>query len=265
MEFDDPATMHRLCVERLGESAGPRFAAMARRGFRLVPSTADVPASGRCRLGGPALLEPGTAWPELDGMPLSLLAVLDTDALADWLGSELPTRPGLLNFFQLDPDVPYEEYRRLDTSSPRMYRVVAADSARAVATVAPRPARRYPSRPVHAAGSFMLPDAWDVEDDDFEFDRDVHWGAPSLILNALDDFDGNTAGQHAAFGWPDTSYATAVTTRDADGPAVHLLQLAEDTELGWGWGDAGSLYFTVPAKAFAAGDFTATEAAGRCC
>ncbi|WP_241999520.1 hypothetical protein [Streptomyces klenkii] len=58
------------------------------------------------------------------------------------------------------------------------------------------------------------------------------WGAPSLILSKLGDLDGNTAGSHCAFGWPDTSYGTGVSYRDADGPVVHLLQLAEDEDLG---------------------------------
>ena len=211
------------------------------------------------------MLEPGAAWPELDGVPLSLHAVLDTDAVAPWLADELPVRPGLLNFFYLDPDVPYEEYRMLDTSRPEMCRVISADPARAVATPAPEPARSYPARPFHAAEVTMLPDCWDVEDDDIAFDPDEHWGAASLILTAMGDIDGNTAGRHRAFGWPDTSYGSGVTARDADGPAAHLLQLAEDEELGWGWGDAGTLYFMIPAKAFAAGDFSQAEAIGRCC
>ncbi|MFI9787141.1 DUF1963 domain-containing protein [Kitasatospora sp. NPDC051984] len=265
MEFHDTAEMHRVCVERLGERAGPQFAAMARRGFRLEPASGGAPATGRCRLGGPALLEPETRWPELDGVPLSLLAVLDTDALAAPLGSELPTRPGLLNFFSLAPDLPYETYRQLDTSGPQAHRVIPADPARAVERTAHEPARNYPARPVRAVGSTMLPDAWDVEDHDVEFDSDRHWGAASLILAAFGDLDGNTAGQHCAFGWPDASYAYAVTGRDAGGPAVHLLQLAEDTGLGWGWGDAGTMYFTIPAKAFAAGDFGKVEAAVRSC
>ncbi|GLW73973.1 hypothetical protein Kpho02_62710 [Kitasatospora phosalacinea] len=264
MEFHDPADLPRLCAERLGERAGAQFAAMARRGFRLETATDGAPATGRCRLGGPALLDPETPWPALDGVPLSLLAVLDTDALAPWLGAELPTRPGLLNFFQLDPDVSYEEYRKLDTSSPEMYRVVPADPARAVEVPAPAPARSYPARPVHAAASTMLPDCWDVADDDLEYDTDRHWGAASLVLDTMDGFDGNTAGKHCAFGWPDTSYGSSVTYRDADGPHVHLLQLAADEELGWAWGDAGTLYFTVPAKAFAAGDYDRADAQGHC-
>ncbi|MEU8106724.1 DUF1963 domain-containing protein [Nonomuraea muscovyensis] len=265
MEFDDPAGMLRICTERLGEQAGRQFAAMARRGFRLAPPAADAPATGRCRLGGPALLESGSLWPEFGGFPLSLHVVLDTDALAPWLGDELPTRPGLLNFFHLDLDLPFDEYRELDLFAPEACRVIPADPARAVETTAPEPARSYPATPVHAAQVTMLPDCWDVEDGDVEFDRDEHWGAPSLILDKMDGLDANTAGGHRAFGWPDTSYASRVTVRDADGPAIHLLQLGEDAELGWGWGDAGTMYFTIPAKAFAAGDFGKAEANLRCC
>lgn len=265
MDFDDLAGLRRACTERLGEEAGAQFAAMARRGFRLGRATAGAPATGRCRLGGPALLEPGTPWPESGGVPLSLHAVLDTDALAPWLGHELPTRPGLLNFFHLDPDVPFEVYRLLDTSGPEVSRVVAADPARAVERPTPGPARSYPATPVHAAPVTMLPDCWDVEDDDLAFDPDVHWGATSLLLDAMDGLDGNTAGHHCAFGWPDTSYTNRVTGRDADGPAVHLLQLAEDARLGWEWGDAGSVYFTMPAQAFASGDFGRAEGDVQCC
>ncbi|GAA2662792.1 hypothetical protein GCM10010412_036860 [Nonomuraea recticatena] len=265
MEFNDPASMLHMCTERLGEKAGRQFAAMARRGFRLDPSADAAQATGRCRLGGPALLEPGTSWPELGGFPLSLHAVLDTDALAPWLGDDLPTRPGLLNFFYLDPDVPYEEYRELDMSGPEACRVIPADPARAVETAAPEPARSYPATPVHALQVSMLPDCWDVEDTDVEFDTDEYWGASALILDKMDGLDANTAGSHCAFGWPDTSYASRVTNRDADGSAIHLLQLAEDAELGWGWGDAGTMYFTIPVKAFMAGDFSEAEADMRCC
>ncbi|TDD47750.1 DUF1963 domain-containing protein [Nonomuraea terrae] len=265
MEFNDPAGMLRACVERLGDKAGRQYAAMARRGFRLERAMDDAQATGHCRLGGPALLEPGNPWPELGGVPLSLYAVLDTDALAPWLGEDLPTRPGLLNFFSLDPDVPYEEYRMLDVYAPEAWRVIPADPARAVETAAPEPARSCPATPVHAVATLMLPDPWDVEDGDVEFDEDAYWGASALILEKMDGLDGNTAGSHCAFGWPDTSYASQVTRRDADGPAIHLLQLAEDADLGWGWGDAGTMYFTISAKAFAAGDFSQAVADMRCC
>ncbi|MGW0579169.1 DUF1963 domain-containing protein [Streptomyces sp. NPDC002920] len=265
MRFDDPGSLNDVCTQRLGERAGRQFAAMARRGFQLIRPTGRAEATGLCRLGGPALLEPGTLWPEQNGVPLSLHAVLDTDALATWLGTELPVRSGLLNFFYPDPDLPYEDYRRLDLSDSQVCRVIPAHPAQAVVVTAPRPARSYPAVPVYAAEVTMLPDCWDVEDDDVEFDKDQHWGAASLILSEMGDLDGNTAGSHCAFGWPDTSYTLKVSSRDTDGPAVHLLQLAEDTELGWGWGDAGTLYFTIPAEALAAGDYRQVVAQALCC
>ncbi|GAA3136154.1 DUF1963 domain-containing protein [Streptomyces echinatus] len=73
------------------------------------------------------------------------------------------------------------------------------------------------------------------------------------------------AGSHCAFGRPDTSHTLRVSSRDADGPAVHLLQLAEDTGLGRGWGDAGTLYFTIPAGALAKDDSGEAVAQALCC
>ncbi|MDL4813586.1 DUF1963 domain-containing protein [Actinomadura opuntiae] len=264
MRFDDFEAMVRVCVERLGERAGRQFAGMARRGFCLERAAGGSQATGGCRLGGAALLDPGTSWPRAGGYPYSLFAVLDTDALAPWLGAELPVRPGLLNFFYFDPDVPYEEYSKLDFAHGTGL-VIAADPARAVEMAAPAPARTFPPTPVRAAEVVMLPDIWDVEDGDIEYDKDEHWGANSFLMARMEEFDSNTMGMHCAFGWPDTSYTVPVTGRDDAGrPDVHLLQLAEDAELEWGWGDAGTLYFTIPAKAFAEGDFGQAEAQGIC-
>ena len=266
MYFDDPDSALAASMERLGERAGHQLAAMSRRGFMLQRPIPDTAATGRCRLGGPALLEPDTDWPQVDGFPLSLLAVLDTTTLADWLGASLPcATPGLLNFFYADPDVPYETLSRLDMLRPQAARVVPADPALAVETAAPAPARVYPPVPVHATAVAMLPDSWDLQDADIEFDKGIHWGAPALILETMSDYDGNTGGRHCAFGWPDTSYGNTVTARDTDGPAIHLLQLAQDAQLGWDWGDAATLNFTIPARAFAAGDFPAARLTVQSC
>lgn len=255
--FDDPAVLLPMCVDRLGDQTGRQFAALARRGFLLErPAEQDV-AAGRCRLGGAALLDPGAAWPQAAGLPLSLLAVLDLDALAGWLGEALPAqRPGLLNFFRADPDIPVPDLLRLDLRDPDSWRVVPADAARAVETSAPAPARVYPVVPMHAAAVTMLPDACDVLDGDIDYNKHAYWGVIELLWEAMKGLDGNAADRHCAFGWPDTSYANPVTPRDADGPQIQLLQLAQDAELGWGWGDAGTLNFTVPAGALAAGDFS---------
>jgi hypothetical protein len=51
---DTPAS-----IERLGERAGRQFAALARRGLQLQRPTGQTAATGRRRLGGPALLNRG--------------------------------------------------------------------------------------------------------------------------------------------------------------------------------------------------------------
>ncbi|MGW4494769.1 DUF1963 domain-containing protein [Streptomyces sp. NPDC004376] len=279
MEFSDMAELRRVCAERLGERVGAQYAGLARRGFRLEagrgvagagavtetargatrPGAASKGApdaarpTGRCTLGGPALLNPGTPWPDLGGVPLSLLAVLDTEVLGG--------APGLLNFFSLDPDIPYEEYQRLPAASPAASRVIPAAPLNAIETPAPTPARRYPAHPVHPIEVVMLPDCWDVPDTALEYDPAEHWGAASLLLATMSDLDGNTANTHRALGWPDTSYATPVTPPGS----LHLLQLAQEPALDWIWGEAGTLYFTIPEEAYAKGDFSAARAEFRCC
>lgn len=257
MYFDDPAAVLPACVERLGDRSGSQLAAMARRGFLLERPTGQAAATGRCRLGGPALLDPGTAWPGTAGVPLSLLAVLDLDALGGRLGVALPPqRPGLLNFFYADPDIPVAELLRLDTWDPSAWRVIPAESRTAVENPAPNPARSYPPVPVRAVDVTMLPDVCDVADSDVDFDKTRYWGVTQLLWESMQGLDGNTAGRHCAFGWPDTSYANIVTERDDDGPHIHLLQLAQDAGLGWSRGDAATLNFLIPAQALADGDFS---------
>ncbi|SDX06077.1 Uncharacterized protein YwqG [Saccharopolyspora shandongensis] len=260
MEFEDADEMRRLCIERLGDAAGRQFASLAKRGFRLEP-VGDAEPAGHCRIGGSALLEPGEEWPDYEGIPLSLYAVLDLDELAPWLGDQAPPVRGLLNFFLFDPNLPYEAHQHLKRDSPEACRVVLADPARAVETTAPERATSYPRRPVRAVEVTMLPDCWDVRDEDVEFDEHVHYGAESLILTEFEEMDGNSAEGHRAFGWPGLSHASSVMRREE--PQVHLLQLAEDET--WSWGEAATQYFTIPAEAYEKGDFTKAENTTRNC
>jgi hypothetical protein len=96
VHFDDPAAVLPTCIERLGEHAGRKSAAPVRPGFLLRRPADQATATGLRRLGGPALLEPDTPWPEVDGFPLSLPAVLDTEALAGRFDDPgLPAYPGV--------------------------------------------------------------------------------------------------------------------------------------------------------------------------
>lgn len=57
------AEIERHCTAVLGQHGGRNMAALARRGHLIVPAGVGEPGTGRCHLGGAALLEPGTSWP----------------------------------------------------------------------------------------------------------------------------------------------------------------------------------------------------------
>ncbi len=61
MEFADGAEAARACVERLGEEAGTRFAAMARRGFRAGAGGGRGAGHGVAGGGGGAAVADGGA------------------------------------------------------------------------------------------------------------------------------------------------------------------------------------------------------------
>ncbi|WP_200827361.1 YwqG family protein [Thermomonospora echinospora] len=245
------AEIERHCVEVLGEHGGAEMAALVRRGHALVPVGDGEAPAGRSRLGGAALLESGTPWPEVEGIPLSLLAVLDTDALARWLGAELPVRPGLLNFFFLEPDLPYEEYRHLDfLGDERCRRVIAADPAFAVETSVPAPATVFDERPVTARPLLTLPGNEEsvVASLDLGPGNEDKWPVMEAYnIRTTWPSDAQQEG-HRAFGWP-WPFQSPVMEEDE----VHLLQLDSDDH--FQWGDMGVLYFTIPADALRKGDF----------
>lgn len=248
------AKVERHCIEELGEHGGRNMAALARRGHMIAPTSDGDTPTGRCRLGGAALLEPGTVWPEIDGIPLSLLAVLDVDALAPWLGEELGASPGLLNFFHIQPYVDYEQFDGINPyDDPRSWRVVAARPESAVETAAPAPAYVFGQRPAWADPVIMLPGHEEsvVDSLDLGPGNEHKFG----VLEADDIYttwppgtEGYANG-HRAFGWPWPQQGEL--TREGE---VMLLQLGGDEE--FEWGDGGLLYYMIPAEALRAGDFS---------
>lgn len=230
------------------------MAALARRGHLITPISDGGPPTGRCRLGGTALLDPGTHWPEVDGIPLSLLAVLDVDALAPWLGEELHTSPGLLNFFHVQPYLDYEQYDGINPfDDPRAWRVIAAKPERAVETPAPASAFVFDQRPAWADPIITLPGH--EESVVGSLDLGPGYEQRNSVVEAYDihttwppGTDGYADG-HRAFGWPWPQQG-ALTGEDE----VLLLQLSSDDE--FQWGDGGLLYYMITAEALRAGDFS---------
>jgi hypothetical protein len=250
----------------LGEPDGPRIAALARRGYRIAPAGEDTTPAGRSRLGGSALLEPTTEWPHVEGIPLNLMAVLDVDVLAPWLGEELPAVSGLLNFFYFEPDLPYDEYRHIDEfTDSRCWRVIPADPQRAMGRSAPYPAHAFDPRPAAAAPIISLPECQESVVRDV-LDSDDEDGMPKWLkaFNLNDEwrsgsghpaYDWNR--HHRAFGWPWPLQGGFM--RDDE---VHLLQLDSDSQ--WQFGDFGLLYFVIPADALRAGDFSQVRVEMQC-
>ncbi|MFJ2202855.1 DUF1963 domain-containing protein [Streptomyces violaceusniger] len=243
MEFAEEACgVRKLCVAKLGEAEGEKLAAMALPGFRLTPARPGKPASGLCRRGGPALLDPGTPWPEYGGLPLSLSAVLDTEVLAPWLGDILPCRPGLLNFFYLQPgpddaDAVNSFFEGEFWQDPEAGCVIAADPARAVEIAAPAFAELC--TPLHAERVVTMPDP---SDDDI----DKTYSQICFEWHSYED---------RAFGWPTLELSQPLHPKGNGDPYTHLLQLQYPPDEP-GYSDGGLLHFTIPTPALQAGDFT---------
>jgi hypothetical protein len=276
---DDITTeLTRLCTAHLGAETGPRVAALARNGFTLSPVDDGAGASGRFRFGGPALLEPGTPWPEFEGTPLTLLAVVDTDALRPWLDAPLPAGAGLLNVFYLGYESALADdvaaSRQAHFEAPMDWRVVPADPATAVEAAPPAAGVVLPARPVRADPVVALPDSTGSHLAPARHEENTAevWEAFERLLDRLPDGtgeDGALAGirnlpesgddGHRAFGWPWAMQGMPVPVETR----VHLLQL--DTDPAWTWADCGMVTFEIPADALRAGDFSQVDCTMESC
>ncbi|WP_067814147.1 DUF1963 domain-containing protein [Actinomadura kijaniata] len=253
------AASRMLCTEHLGERLGRQLAELARPGFGLWPATAGRAATGRCRLGGPALLEPGVAWPEVDGLALSLFAVLDMDELASWAGDQAPVRAGVLNFFYLD--LPH----RFELSDRRICTVVAADPTRALEVAPPEPLTQLEVVSLHARGGVSVPSpyaeysrlVWErLEPDDEvceEFECDPSGFVAERFGEAWLQDPGRLRADAQAFGWP-LMETSALKARPEDGDR-HLLTLSSNHG-SWSFPNGGSLMFFIPKPALREGDLS---------
>lgn len=254
--------LREFCAERLGADLAARLVGLARPGFALTEA-APGKGAGQSRFGGRALLEPGTPWPACEGFPLSLFAVIDTDALAPWLDSLLPTGTGLLNFFHLDCESEQADpashelaYQRFD--DPRLGRVIAARSAYAVETSPPDRSSVFTPVAWAAEPGFAFPDTFDPAWDTLDLGPDVDDMARDVpemyITEQFTDWPppGSIRSEDFAFGYP------VFPTGGASGPHEaryhHLLQRSGNDEWRIG-GDGGWMHWSIPTEALRAGDF----------
>ncbi|MEU0808241.1 DUF1963 domain-containing protein [Streptomyces sp. NPDC005970] len=266
----DPTTtltaLRDFCAEHLGTGLADRVISLARPGFELTEA-APGQAAGHSRFGGRAMLEPGTPWPMCEDLPLSLIAVLDTDALAPWLGDLLPPGTGLLNFFHLDKEseqcdpTAREVASGFGTEDPEVGRVIAARPTLAVETGPPARSSVFAPVPWAAELAFAFPDIWDsawdtldlgYEGGDYEavetFRGAIHadWFPPGLLFC-----------EDMAFGRPvfPTGSSSVMLNGDDSNRYHHLLQLSDRHE----WrldGEGGWMHWSIRTEALRAGDFS---------
>ncbi|GAA2086619.1 DUF1963 domain-containing protein [Actinomadura alba] len=261
------AVVRELCVEHLGEHVGSQLAVLAKPGFMVDAVGEGESAAGRSRFGGPALLEPGTAWPECEGVPLSLFAVLDMEALGPWLGEEPHGGVGLLNLFFLYPEAgdAWEVFGRVDLDDPRLCGVLAAAPARAVEVPAPAGAAVFDSVPMYAEPMVTLPDPWDDVISRLDPGPDhagtLYEDVPNMLIQ---DRFGSVWQEHSAiegtllagqaFGWPNMLSNGPSPAKGERAESRHLLQLSSN-EL-WNWSEGGWLHFMIPVTALRDGDLS---------
>ncbi|MGW4072216.1 DUF1963 domain-containing protein [Streptomyces asiaticus] len=259
------SALHDFCAERLGAPLAARLVHLALPGFELAEAGPGE-ATGHSRFGGRAMLEPGTPWPDCEGVPLSLLAVLDTDALAPWLGDLLPVGTGLLNFFSLDSEselcdpAALELSLELDLTDPRLGAVIPARSAHAVETDAPGRSSVFEPVAWAASPGFAFPDTWDLAWDTVDLGSLVDDMPVYDITDLLPGWSEQPYALHAddvAFGWPLFPTGSSPTLPDDEESSRyhHLLQLSGQDEW-WIGGDGGWMHWSIPTDALRGGDFS---------
>ncbi|MDA2810276.1 DUF1963 domain-containing protein [Nocardiopsis sp. RSe5-2] len=266
----------RLCVDQLGPSMGPRVAALLRNGYTLHATELGQAPTGRCRLGGPALLDPGHAWPESEDGPMTLLAVMDLDALAPGLNVALPEGAGVLNFFFAGDGDNFDTYSGdfvFVFEDEWDWKVVPAATDTAVQVAPPPTALALPARPLRAEPVLALPDPESAferhKQDPEEFTvwkafvqvaarlQEIVDAGPDPeawpFLNVPQAFVEDMVYGHRAFGWPWSMPGDPWP----DEHRVLLLQLDSLDDLRWANG--GTVTFDVDAAGLREGDFSRVD------
>jgi uncharacterized protein YwqG len=252
------AEVRNFYTERLGENIAGQLIELARPAFALTAAEPGE-ATGQCRFGGRPLLEPGTDWPMCEDLPLSLVAVLDTDALAPWLGDLAPPSTGLLNFFYLDSDSKLSDPQAMDldlklpTHDPRKSAVIPAAPSRAVKVTPPARTSVFEPEPWTAEPVIALPDL--MSDPAMERIESGFY-----IDHQIEDWEQLPAGvtsEDVAFGWPKFPTGSSPYFPDGEDPNHyhHLLQFSGNDQ----WrieGDGGWMHFSIPTEALREGDFS---------
>ena len=149
------ATLANLSARYLDEDASKLIQRLARPAIRLSHSAA---ANGS-HVGGAAKLTPDTPWPEWNGRPLSLLALLDLSEIHHLEADiELPSA-GLLNFFYESEE---QEAWGFDPAHEEGWRVILSDPAEATECRSPEGATTFQHISLSPSQTLTIP-GWEED------------------------------------------------------------------------------------------------------
>jgi uncharacterized protein YwqG len=251
----DAKTFSLLARQHFGD-AGPVLESVARPSVRLQRAEACPADDTGSRFGGTPLLPPGCAWPVTRaGQPLSFLAQVSTADIQVPAGNpDLPADTLLAFFYEA------KEQRGwgFDPADQQFWKVIAVPKVSGVAAVPPPEALPFPAYRMLPRTVRTIPD----------------YGEPALAgLDAdYDDFErmpaeldqGDAAPRHRMFGWPDL-VQNPVELEPGAADRLLLLQLDTDDDIGWMWGDAGTLYYWIREQDLRTGRFDRTWMIFQCC
>jgi len=270
-ENTDPSTKEELAA---------RYGHLYRPALQWVPGS----SGGFSRLGGLPQMPDDLAWPVWKDKPLSFLAQLSLAEIHASLPSFLPASGFLFFFYDQDQGV-----WGFDPSDLAGWRVLyAAEDCRGLAErSAPDGLDAnciYHPSPVTPRRIELLPDSQGLPKPEFDWRRDGE-AYSELRLAALGD-----AHHHQTLGFPtpvqndDMEEECQLASngiyvgnpegyKDPRVPALKpgakdwklLLQLDTDDEIGWMWGDVGTLYFWVREQDASAADFSKVWMVFQCC
>lgn len=249
--------------KHLGDELGAQWSSMLAEGTRLRASGPNAGPAPVGRLGGPAPLARGAAWPMWSGHgPLTHIATLDCQALHRYLPEPLKAagfpRDGLLSFFyfdgQVDGGVEVVVTASGTDDGARVIHIPA--DAPVVLTEPPAPITAYRTIDLLAEPVLTWP-TWehpDLHDDD--------WPSPgwSGLFETLDAVRQATPGPvHQVGGHPDP----------VQGPVESrgwqlLAQFGTDDDAGFMWGDCGVLYFMIRPRDLAVAAFDRASFTWQC-
>lgn len=248
-----------------------RFSSLYRPALHLRP--AKAPAFSR--LGGLPALPADATWPEWRGKPLAFLAQLDLAELHRTLPSFLPASGQLYFFYDQEQDA--WGFAPEDAGA---WRVLFSPSARAPGSPRRAPAGLDPAfvfKPlaVTAHRIDLLPSLerlnlnehnWKEDDDAYFALRNEAFrglthhqalGFPTPVQDDEMELQCQLASNGINVGTPEGYEDPRVPPlRDGAADWCLLLQLDSDDEVGWMWGDAGTLYFWIREQDARAGDFS---------